>query len=376
MDIYMQELKQFHDIARDPGGYASNWKAENQARVVGYFCSYAPEEIIWAAGALPYRILGAGGTISRADGHLQAYSCSLVRGALDDALTGKLDFLDGTVFPHTCDSIQRLSDIWRLNTRFDFHLDMVLPVKLNTQSAEKYMQDVIKKFERDLSAKLKVKITDDKLKKAILTINQIRSHLRRLYEIRTDFPDSVSSSDVHAIVKASMVMDRDALSEKLSEILDWFDARKSESRSEKKRLVLTGGICSMPDIYREIEGAGGAVVWDDFCTGSRYFEGTIDPEGNLLNSIGQRYFNRIICPAKHRDAFSRANDLLKMVANTRAQGVVFILLKFCDPHAFDYPYIEKMLEQAGISSLLLEIEDQQTSIAQLKTRVEAFIESL
>ena len=132
----MQILKQFHDIAGDPIGYARNWKAETQSRIVGYFCSYAPEEIIWAAGALPYRILGAGGTISRADGHLQAYSCSLVRGALDDALTGKLDFLDGTVFPHTCDSIQRLSDIWRLNAGLDFHLDLVLPVKLNTKSAE------------------------------------------------------------------------------------------------------------------------------------------------------------------------------------------------------------------------------------------------
>jgi bzd-type benzoyl-CoA reductase N subunit len=372
----MQTLTQFHHIASDPIGYARHWKAETQARVMGYFCSYVPEEIIWAAGALPFRILGVGGTISKADQHLQAYSCSLVRGALDDALTGKLDFLDGTVFPHTCDSIQRLSDIWRLSTGFDFHLDLVLPVKLNTQSAENYMQAVIQKFRRDLETRLGVKITDPKLKKAILTFNQIRSHLQRLYEIRAAFPDSVSSSDVHAIVKASMVMDRDALSEKLCEILEWLDARKREPRSEKKRLVLTGGICSMPDIYPEIEDAGGAVVWDDFCTGSRYFEGQVDPQRNPLTSIGLRYYNRIICPAKHRDSFSRANSLLKMVNDTQAQGVIFMLLKFCDPHAFDYPYIKEHLDRAGVPSILLEMEDQQTSIAQLKTRLEAFIERL
>jgi bzd-type benzoyl-CoA reductase N subunit len=372
----MQILKQFHDIAGDPIGYARNWKAETQSRIVGYFCSYAPEEIIWAAGALPYRILGAGGTISRADGHLQAYSCSLIRGALDDALLGKLNFLDATVFPHTCDSIQRLSDIWRLNAGFDLHLDLVLPVKLNTQSAENYMQAVIKKFRRDLEAGLKVKITDRKLKKAIQTFNQIRTCLQRIYEIRRDHSDRVSSRDLHAIVKASMVMDRNVLCDRLSAVVDQLNTQKSGIDTRGKRLVLTGGICSMPEIYQPIEDAGGTVVWDDFCTGSRYFEGKVDPEGDPLNSIGQRYFNRIICPAKHRDCFSRGDNLLKMVENTRAQGVVFVLLKFCDPHAFDFPYIKELLDRAGIPSMLLEIEDQQTSIEQLETRLEAFIELL
>ncbi|MEE9496430.1 MAG: 2-hydroxyacyl-CoA dehydratase family protein, partial [Desulfobacterales bacterium] len=216
----MPLLKQFYDIANDPMGYAGNWKTESTAKVVGYFCSYAPEEIIWAAGALPYRILGSGATISKADGHLQAYSCSLVRGALDDALLGKLDFLDGTVFPHTCDSIQRLSDIWRLNTGFDLHLDLVLPVKLNTKSAESYMHAVIKKFRRDLETGLRVEITAEKLSKAIQTFNQIRTCLQRIYEIRRDHSGKVSSRDLHAIVKASMVMDRNVLSDRLSAVVD------------------------------------------------------------------------------------------------------------------------------------------------------------
>ena len=372
----MQVLKQFHDIAKDPNGYARSWKAETQRRVVGYFCSYAPEEIIWAAGALPYRILGASGSISRADGHLQAYSCSLVRGALDDALTGKLDFLDGTVFPHTCDSIQRLSDIWRLNAGLSLHLDLVLPVKLNTKSAEDYMQAVIKKFHRDLETGLGVEITPEKLSKAVQTFNQIRTGLQRIYEIRRDHCAAMNSRDLHAIVRASMVMDRNALAERLSTVVDQLQTQNLETDTSQKRLVLTGGICSMPEIYQPIEDAGATVVWDDFCTGSRYFEGTVEPQGNLLDSIGQRYFNRIVCPAKHRDCYSRGDNLLKMVENTRAQGVIFVILKFCDPHAFDFPFIKELLDRAAIPSMLLEIEDQQISLEQLKTRVEAFIERL
>lgn len=372
----MQILNQFHNIADDPIGYAKGWKTETQGRVVGYFCSYAPEEIIWAAGALPYRILGAGGAMSRADGHLQAYSCSLVRGALDDALTGKLGFLDGTVFPHTCDSIQRLSDIWRLNAGLDFHLDLVLPVKLNTKSAEDYMHAVIKKFRHDIETGLGVDITQEKLSKAIRTFNQIRAGLQQIYEIRRDHSETVSSRDLHAIVKASMVMDRNVLADRLSAVADQLQTQNPKTDIPGKRLVLTGGICSMPEIYQSIEDAGGTVVWDDFCTGSRYFEGKVDSEGNLLNSIARRYFNRINCPAKHRDCFSRGDSLLRMVENTRAQGVIFVLLKFCDPHAFDFPYIKELLDRDGIPSLLLEIEDQQTSLEQLKTRIEAFIELL
>ncbi len=372
----MQTLKDFRDIADDPVGYARDWKARTKSRIVGYFCSYAPEEIIWAAGALPYRIFSAAETISRADSHLQAYSCSLVRGALDDALTGRLDFLDGTVFPHTCDSIQRLSDIWRLNTRFDLHLDLVLPVKLNTRSAESYLQAVIQKFQHDLAAGLEVDISERKLKKAIRTFNRIRSDLRRLYEIRAKNPGAISSADIHAIVKASMVMDRNVFGDKLAEILQWLDARKPKPLIGKKPLVLTGGLCSMPDMYQQIEAAGGMVVWDDFCTGSRSFEGTIDVHEDPLRAIGQRYFDRIICPAKHRDCFSRGDHLLKIVKSTQARGVVYVMLKFCDPHGFDYPYIKTLLEEAAIPSMLMEIEDQQISIEQLMTRIEAFIEIL
>ena len=372
----MQRMTPFYEIARDPVGYARDWKAHNESKIIGYFCSYAPEEIIWAAGALPYRILGGGQTIARADAHLQAYACSLVRGALDDALAGRLDFLDGTVFPHTCDSIQRLSDIWRLNTGFDVHLDLVLPVKLNTRSAEQYMLAAMKKFHLDLEAGLRVNITERDLKKAMGTFNQIRSDLRRLYALRSQRSAVISSSDLHTIVKASMVMDRDALCERLAEICNALDAHQAESGIEKIPLVLTGGICSMPDIYQHIEDAGGTVVGDDLCTGSRFFEGTMDVQGDPLLAIAQRYYSRINCPAKHRDCFSRGDHLLKIVENTRARGVIFVLLKFCDPHAFDFPYLKEFMERAGIPSMLLEIEGHQMSIEQLKTRIEAFIELL
>ena len=372
----MASFDLFYEIINNPGRYAINWKKETGNKVIGYFCSYAPEEIITAAGALPYRILAGSGSISKADAHLQAYSCSLVRGALEDALNGRLDFLDGTVFPHTCDSIQRLSDIWRMNAGFKFHADVMVPVKLNTASAGDYMTSILDKFKKELEKLTGIEIAREKLKEAISIYNSIKKNLSRLYAIRRDAPGVIKSSDIHAIFKAAMVMDRRLLLEELERLIADLGENVHAPDTTDKRIVLSGGLCSMPDIYKTIEKSGGVVVWDDFCTGSRYFEGEINTKVEPLRSIADRYMERVVCPAKHKSLFSRGEYLVNAVKENRADGVIFFLLKFCDPHAFDYPYMKEMLEKENIPSVLFEIEDQLPSEGQINTRCEAFMEML
>ena len=371
----MDRLKQFHKIANSPIGYAQAWKEKNRGKVIGTFCSYAPEEIILAAGALGYRIFGVGSEISKADAHMQAYTCSLVRGALEESLIGKLAFLDGVVFPHTCDSIQRLSDIWRMNIKTGFHLDLVLPVKLNTDSSRDYMADVIKKFKSDLELKIGAEITTENLEKAIDTCNQIRESIQTLYEIRKNSPGKIKGEDMHAIVKAGMVMDRHEFLSLIRETVAELEKEQVETKSGK-RLILSGGLCNMPDIYGAIEQTGALVVMDDLCTGSRFYEGSIEKEGNPLDAIAHRYSHRNVCPAKHSGNKTRGENLVRIVKESKADGVLFIYLKFCDPHGFDYPYIKKMLEENGIPCMLYEMEDQLSGGGQFETRCEAFVEML
>ena len=291
---YRDRFKRFYEVSADPNDYAKRWKEENKKNVIGYFCSYAPEEIIHASGALPFRIFNTGNRITLADMHLQAYSCSLVRGALDDALTGRLDFLKGTVFPHTCDSIQRLSDIWRMNTGFDFHIDVVLPVVLNTESARAYMVAVIQKFSRDLGNALGIEISEEQVLSAAKTYNTIRTQLRRLHDIRIQRPEMLSATDLYTVIKSAMIMDRAALPALLSELMETLlKAGQERSPEKRKRVVLAGGFCNMPEIFRTIENSGGRVITDDFCTGTRYYEGVIDTERDIFEAIADRYLKRI-----------------------------------------------------------------------------------
>ncbi len=356
---------------------AQNWKEREGGAVIGYLCTYAPEEIVHAAGALPYRVFGTGARSESADNHLQAYACSLVRSALGEMLTGDLDFLDGALFPHTCDSIQRLSDIWRLNAGLKFHFDVVHPVKLNTAGARRYMVEILKLFQKQLGEALGREISDEALAASIRLYNRLRRQLLELYQIREKRPDLVSGADVYAAMRASMTMERSAFAGQMDGFLDELK-REAENPAapEKPGLILAGGVCDHPDIYGIIESAGAYVCWDDLCAGSRAFAGQIDEAAPPLEAIAARYFERLECPAKHRGLDSRARSLAALAKEKKAAGVIILQLKFCDPHAFDYPYIKETLDGAGIPSLLIEVEDPSRALGALHTRIETFVEMI
>lgn len=373
----MKRLDECHAALADPYRYVERIKAEGQKKIVGTFCSYTPEEIIVAAGGHPLRLFGTGEKIRLAEAHLQSYCCSLVRGALEDALGGRLAFLDGVVFPHTCDSIQRLSDIWRLNIGRGFHLDLVLPVKLDTPSARDYLVDVLNRFRAEVGETLGAAITDDDLRAAIALYNRIRGALTKIHRLAGDRPGILKGSDLHTITRAAMVMDRNLFAPLLEEIVaELAEAPREGKDPERKRVILSGGVCNHPDLCTIIEEAGGRVVGDDLCTGSRSFEGLIGEKAEPVAAIADRILERVACPAKHTGLTDRADHLVRLVREKEAQGVVFFLLKFCDPHAFDVPYLKAALDEAGIASMVIEVEDRLPADGQLRTRFEAFIEMI
>ncbi|PKN18373.1 MAG: 2-hydroxyacyl-CoA dehydratase [Deltaproteobacteria bacterium HGW-Deltaproteobacteria-6] len=373
----MNHLEEYRQAVSEPAGYARQLKKASGKKIIGYTCSYTPEEVIMAGGAHPLRLFGTKQNISLADSHLQSYCCSVVRGILEEGLSGRVDYLSGMVFPHTCDSMQRLSDIWRMNIPFGFHLDITLPVKLDTASARDYMADVLKKFADDLGRKLEVEISDEALQKAITTTNTIRQSIRSIYDMRSLYPQLLPGEDLYNIVRASMIMDRDRLAILLAETAAELKERAAGAKpAAVKRILLAGGMCNQPDVYAMIEESGGGIVWDDFCTGARYFTGLTDTGRDPLSGIGERLLNRVVCPAKHADLDGRARHIIGLVKEKNVRGVIFLLFKFCDPHAFDYPYLKERLDEAGIPLMIAEVDDSLPAGGQLKTRFEAFLEML
>ena len=369
----------FAGIAKDPEASARRWKETNQGPVIGFFCSYLPEEVIVAAGGLPFRISRAGGQYSLADGHLQAYCCSPARGALEAALSGQLEFLDGVVFAHTCDAMQRLSDIWRLNIASVFHLDVAVPSRLNSPGSRSFLEAVFRRYRQELEAQLGRTISEDALSAAVKTGNRVREGMARLYALGRERPDLLSGTDLQQLSRAVMVMDRKEAARVLSDLAD--ELRTAEVRDPAEgptgqRILLSGSVCPLPGVHELLEQRGARVVWDDFCTGARYYEGRVCEQGEPLSALAARFHERGICPAKHAGLWSRGNYLLEKVRQNRADGIIFLLVKFCDPQAFDLPDLRQFLERHAIPSAAIELEDASRLQGGVTTRCEAFLEML
>ncbi|MDD5748999.1 MAG: 2-hydroxyacyl-CoA dehydratase family protein [Actinomycetota bacterium] len=376
------EISKTREAAANPTEYAREWKKRTGRPVIGYFCSYAPVEMIHAAGALPFRITGGDREIARSGAHLQQYCCSLARTALEGGLSGELDFLDGTIFTHTCDTMQRLSDIWRRELGLPFHADFILPVRFSCELAFKYMLEELK----DLRSKLELflgEVSNENLRGSIEIYNKNRKLLSELYDMRVASPALVSCRDSLMCVYSSMIMDVDENNAFLGKALE--DLRSKEGNEScaddygnvgKIPLFGSGSVMNDWEVLRILEEAGGTIVDDDFCTGRRYFEGCVSPEGEPMLSIVKRIWERDICPCKHRLLDERAKRLVLQMERSRANGVLFFLLKFCDPHFFDFPYVVRALENRGVPSLLLEMEQGSVSIENIRTRIEAFMETM
>ena len=370
----MKEVTPFYRAMDDP---AASGRNITHKKILGTLCSYAPEELIYAAGYHPMRLFSSKADNHLAQNHLQTYCCSVVRGILEDSLAGRLDFLHGTVFVHTCDSMQRLSDIWRLKGRYPFFTDVILPAKMHAPSAQTYMAAVLERCKTDLETDTGRPVTTQALADAIRIYNRIRKNLARIYALKSRYPAALQNKDLLALVKGSMVMDRQAAADHLDKVIlrlaSAVPDTKDAPKTPFKRLLLSGSVCDMPGLYDLFQETGAAVVGDDLCTGRRWFDGLIPEDMEPMAAITRRYAQRLVCPAKHQDLHTRAQQLIDQARQVAADGVVFVLLKFCDPHAFDYPHLKTCLDDAGIKSLVLELDDSQDSQGQLATRIETFI---
>ena len=141
------------------------------------------------------------------------------------------------------------------------------------------------------------------------------------------------------------------------------------------RLLVSGSVMDDAELLRIVEAVGGSIVADDLCTGSRYFWDLVDSDAEPLRAIARRYLDKVPCPFtfQSEDRFEHVRD---MAERYDVEGAIIFVLKFCDTHMFDAPLLKKELESGGLPVLYLEWEHPMTGTAQLRTRIEAFIEMI
>lgn len=348
-----------------------NWESRYpRHRAFGYLCTYAPLEILHAAGFTPIRLLQLSSPVSLADAHLPSFACALARAVSERMLTGELDFLHGVLFSHTCDTMQCTADIWRMaEPRFPV-VNLSLPTVLSGAQARDYLIAEFRSLAETLASSLGSAVSEDTLRSSIALYNQQRRLLSRL-EIRRSH---LTAQQWWSLTMAGMLMpvqEHIALLESV-----WAELETAvEARSARPALIVVGAVLDDPTILQLIDELAARVAADDLCTGSRQFDTEVDEFAEPYAALAERFLRRAPCPVKHAAAQPRAQRLLKLCHDKGARGVVFILPKFCEPHAFDYVPLARTLEAAGVPHLLIET-DVSTPMGQLRTRLQAFIEML
>ena len=370
-------LAELSRVVRERYNFAKNLKEQHGNHVAGYFCTYAPEELFDAAGWLPVRLLVSESRASVADAHLQNFACSLARACLGARLSGELDFLDGVIFPHTCDTMQALAEIWPGSGAEMAQFTFMVPANVNSPHSREYLLAELRRVRRQVEDLIGHPIPDERLRESVGVFNGNRAALRRLYEVRRNRASALPGTAVQTVVEAGFLMpkrDHTALVNQLAHALE--ESAPDTSAEDKPRVVVAGGACCPSLVTELMEQMGAIVVDDDQCTGWRYISSDAPADGEPLEAIALRLLDRVPCPSKHREDFSRDDYLLDKVKTSGARGVVFHLLKYCDPWAFEYPKLRERLQEEGIPTLLLETEFGEASDGQLRTRLQAFIEMI
>jgi benzoyl-CoA reductase subunit C len=342
---------------------------------MGYMCSYVPEEMIHAAGFVPVRLRGTAAPLRRVDAHLQSFTCALCRSTLDQVLGGDLDFLAGTIFAHTCDAMQAQADLWSMNTGTNCFVDTLMqPANLGSPSARPYLVAELNRIRSRLADFAKRPITDQDLQASIAVYDETRQLVRRLQDLR----DRLRTVDFFAVLDAAHTMPREVFNPLLGELLAELKETESNSpgsNAARPGLFLVGAVLDEPRLLNLIEEVGARVVGDDLCSGSRHFHDLVGTEGDPIANLAGYYLRRPPCPTKFHPNHDPGQYLLEQLQQVDADGAVFALEKFCEPHAFDYALVHPALDRAGLPHLLLEME-QTPSLEALRTRLQAFVEIL
>jgi benzoyl-CoA reductase/2-hydroxyglutaryl-CoA dehydratase subunit BcrC/BadD/HgdB len=370
---FLKVLKEFETITST--GYREIVSTLPKDRIpIGFFCPYVPEELLHAAGALPFRLMGTPIKMSHVQAHLPPNCCHLVKSSLESLLQGELDFLRGIIFSHTCDAMQGLADIWALQRRIPLQFNLMMPSHLDSELSRPYLKAEIERFKDFLESNVG-KITPQSLKASIQLFNRIREKLQEIYARRPKWHTKISGRDFARIIRAGYLMDRARYLELLEEIWNALP-EKGDDSGNLVPIFLAGNMTHSDFYFSLIEEAGAIVVQDDLCSGTRFLRLMVPEDTDPIEGLTNRYLTSFLCPTKYKGVHAHAETLVKEVQKSGAKGVIFLFYKYCEPHFFDYPDLKQALESKGIPTLLLEVEDPSYSVGQLKIRVQAFVEML
>ena len=353
------------------------WK-EQGGKIIGCYCSYVPEEVITAAGFVPFRMRGTGSTgTDMADTCVSSINCSFSRHSLDLGLRGEYSFLDGVVWVNSCDHVRRIYDHWKRKIDTPYLRLISLPKKVEEPQVEWFREEV-SLFRESMKDHFGVFISDERLWKAIKLHNETRRLQRQLYELRKRKAPPITGAETLAVMVAGTAMPREEYNKLLKELVDELSQSSAGHSDHRARIMLIGGILDDPAYIEVIESQGGLVVTDSMCFGTRIMWKDVDEkEKDPLTALARYYIaDRPSCARMFGDQPRRSAFIKDMIRDFNVDGVVAERLVMCDNWTGEQFMTGEDLKEAGIPYIRLDRDYINVGAGQLRTRVQAFLEMM
>ncbi len=373
----MKAMPEIHRIVTNRHEVAREWKARTGGQVLGYLSIDIPEELIYAAGILPVRILGSHEhEVITAPYVWNEVICAFERDCLAQGLQGRYDYLDGIVAELVDPHVHMCFDAWVSQVLPAYSYQFRVPIALSGRGPDtlKYIRGEVVDFKQSLEAWTGKTISDAALDRAIEVYNRTRRLMDQLSAYRQNDPPLISGAEFMEIALAGMLTDKAEFNVLLERIIDEVSKRQVADDGAV-RIMLAGGANDHIDLIKAIETMGARVVVDDHDTGGRYYMTEVVPEADRLKALAARIINKPRSALKDLPERTRHRHLLYLAQRYQAQGIFFLIQEKSDTEQFDYPQCKEYLEGNNIPSLMLEISFT-NPMEQFRTRVEAFLEML
>jgi benzoyl-CoA reductase subunit C len=360
---------------------ADRWKAERpDGRVIGCYPVWAPAEVIHAAGMLPVSLLGGGTSVelTHADARFQSFVCSIAKSTLELGFQGRVAGVDGLVFSNICDVARNLGSIYRRNFPGTFVEYLHLPQNSTSSSVVPYLAAELRRLAAAFEAAFGLKVTEPALAAAIEAYDALRTRIRALYALRIAEPQKLGTTELYAILRAATLLPVAEATATLDALLPGVAARDARPR-DRLRVVVEGAFCEQPPLglLEVLEEAGCYVVEDDLLLGWRWYTADVGTAGDPFERLASAYVNLAVpSSTRHESRTHRATGLIEKVRRGRADAVVFMPAKFCEPALFDYVLMKQGLERAGIPHMLVEFEEKMWTFERTRNEIETFVESM
>lgn len=375
MESIRKILATMKEVVSHPGQVVKNYKQKTGKGVVGCFPIYCPEEIVHAAGMLPVGMWGGQTQISQALTIVPSFCCSIMQSNIELALKGVYKDLDAVIMSSPCDTLKSVPQDWGYAVPDIKVIQIVYPQMRKIEGGIQFLKTEFQRLKQEMEAICGEPITDAALQQSIEVYNQHRRSLREFCAVARNYPLTITPVVRHLVIKSGYFMEKGQHTMLVDEISSELKKLPPEEWQGKK--VILTGITAEPDALLEILDENKiTVVADDLAQESRQFRTDVPAGDDPLIRLAQQWSLIEGCSLAYDPQKKRGDMLIELVKETAADGLIFCMMKFCDPEEFDFPIMAEQFEAAEIPSLYLEIDQQQQSMERERTRIQSFAEML